>query len=138
MIDYRNLHSKIKAALKPDSHMPEGYVLRSIIKEFPECGLEAVPDGYSEFSSSLRPIQFGNDFYFNGAGSIEWFAEALGIPLEDNGYTDLVKAAEREIEINTAFRAGLSAEEMEEWESYSNDVEIALGAALQRIKSENQ
>ena len=87
--------------------------------------------------SSQNFIDFLYDFHSNKIDELEWFANALKIPLEDNGYTDLVKAAEREIEINTAFRAGLSAEEMEEWESYSNDGEIALGAALERIKLEN-
>jgi len=131
MIDYKDLHAKIKAKLKPDSPMPEGYQLFYAIPGSNEAGFVAKMIGTS------NSYLFLSDFDYSEPCSVRWFANALQIPLEDNGYTDLVKAAEREIEINTAFRAGLSAEEMEEWESYSNDGEIALGAALERIKSEN-
>ena len=133
MIDYRNLHSKIKAALKPDSPMPEGYILWAPI---PNSNTDYIAVKYVDgFPVNGCPcFTFNTDFAGTPPASIEWFAEALGIPLEDNGYTDLVKAAELVIKINTAFRSGV---DLEEWAESANDGEIDLGAALERIKSEN-
>ena len=136
MIDYRNLHSKIKAALKPDSPMPEGWEMLPERQNF--MGVwrplaTQVVDGISVEAGHCYLLQ--EDWKWCPPASIEWFAEALGIPLEDNGYTDLVKAAELVIKINTAFRSGV---DLEEWAESANDGEIDLGAALERIKSENQ
>ena len=128
MIDYRGLHSKIKAALKPDSPMPEGWRMGFYDRAIHPWALLLSPDGKIH-------LHFSWGFDTTTPRAITFLAEALGIPLEDNGYTDLVKAAELVIKINTAFRSGV---DLEEWAESANDGEIDLGAALERIKSENQ
>jgi hypothetical protein len=138
MIDHQGLHAKIKATLKPDSPMPEGVM---IDVEHVDDGDEVRDiyyaetlvrsgEGYDCFAS------FHPDFEWTEFKSIKWFANALQIPLEDNGYTDLVKAAELQIKLNDQWREAKTDEQFEAWSNYAFDGEIELRAALERIKNE--
>ena len=130
MIDYRGLHAKIKAKLRPDSPMPEGWRMGFYDRAIHPWALLLSPDGKIH-------LHFSWDFDTTIPRAITFLAEALGIPLEDNGYTDLVKAAELEIEITRQFHACKTSEQTETWAESANDGEIAIMEALERIKSEN-
>lgn len=79
MIDYEGLHKQIKAKLRPDSPMPEGWeMLRS--SHLRAEGVIAQRTKVLASAESKQVYYFG-DFYWTPPASIKWFAEALGIPI---------------------------------------------------------
>ena len=92
MIDYRYLHSKIKDVLKRDTQLPYPFILEQTntgdglraIRVHQESGSVYVRESYNFYPSSSVN---------NRLECLEWFATALNIPLHDNPYTELLKAA---------------------------------------------